>query len=125
MNCHVLAPTGICLHCGSDDLARWLDGVGVDWSSRFAIEHFLQESLTPVDADETFEEMVRSSYPKMANVGWMRFDTVDLLKSEESISWWIARDEYISELESNEEIVSFDGGHTYYWVCDLEFLVSV
>lgn len=124
MNCHVVAPSGVCKHCKNDDLARWLDGVGVDWSPSFAIQNFLKEKLNPVDLDEAFEVKVRCSYPKKCTVGWMRFDTVDLLKSEEPISWWVARDEYISELESNEEIISFDGGHSYYWVSDLEFLVD-
>jgi hypothetical protein len=44
------------------------------------------------------------------------------MKSQDPISWRIARDEYIDELTSDEQIVSFDNGATYYWAHDLESL---
>ncbi|MFA5582610.1 MAG: hypothetical protein WDA09_00215 [Bacteriovoracaceae bacterium] len=122
MSCYVKALTGKCPSCHSDDLAKWMDGVGLDWNLNFAIEHILQEELTAINTDEVFEDMISSCYPIETVVGWMKFDTCDLMKSQDPISWRIARDEYIDELESDEEIVSFDNGSTYYWVHDLEGL---
>ena len=54
----------------------------------------------------------------------MNFDTVELMKSQDPISWKIARDEYESELESDEQIISFDNGSTYYWIHDLESFID-
>ena len=122
MGCYIKSPQGICPSCHSDDLARWMDGVGLDWNLTFAIEHILQEALIPVDQDEAFEDSIRGCYPETIQVGWMTFDTCDLMKSQDPISWKIARDEYIDGLESDDEIMSFDNGMTYFWVHDLELL---
>lgn len=122
MSCHIKAPKGICPSCHSDDLARWMDGVGLDWNLEFAIEYILQEELTAIDTEEVFEDMIRSCYSEETVVGWMKFDTCDLMKSQDPISWRIARDEYIEELESEDEIMSFDNGSTYYWLRDLQNL---
>lgn len=124
MSCYIKAPQGICPSCHSDDLAKWMDGVGLDWNLNFAIEHILQEELTPVNLDEVFEDMIRSCYPEETVVGWMKSDTVDLMKSQDPISWNIARDEYIDGLESDDKIISFDNSSTYYWKYDLESLLE-
>lgn len=124
MSCYIKASQGVCLSCRSDDLARWMDGVGLDWELNFAIEYILQEELTAIDTEEVFEEMIRSCYPEETVVGWMKFDTCDLMKSQDPISWRIARDEYIDSLEQDEEIMSFDNGETYFRASDLEELLE-
>lgn len=120
--CYIKAPKGVCPQCHSDDLMRTMDGVGCDWNIDFAVEYILQEELTPVDTETTFEDLIRSCYPEETTVGWMKFDTCDLMKSQDPIAWRIARDEYIDSLVEDEQIVSFDNGANYYWVHDLESL---
>ena len=122
--CYIDAPTGVCPVCHSDDLMRHLAGVGVEWGTSWVIKHILEDELTAVDADKVFEESMRQCYPEETIVGWMSFDTVDLMKSQDPISWRIARDEYIDSLAEDEEIISFDNGSSYYWVHDLESLVE-
>ncbi len=122
--CYIKAPKGVCPQCHSDDLMRHLEGVGVEWGTDWVIKHILLEELTPVDADEVFEDSIRGCYPEETKVGWMTFDTVELMKSQDPISWKIARDEYESELESDEQIMSLENGSTYYWVHDLESLID-
>ncbi len=120
--CYVKANKGVCPQCNSDDLMRHLEGVGCEWGTDWVIKHILQEELTEIDTDEVFEESIRGSYSEVTEVGWMKFDTIDLMKSQDPISWRIAKDEYIDYLEQDEEIVSFDGGSNYYWKHDLESL---
>ena len=122
--CYIKAPTGVCPECHSDDLMRHLDGVGVEYGTDWVIKHILEEELTPVDIDEIFEESIRQCYPEETQVGWMTFDTVELMKSQDPISWNIARDEHIDSLVEDEQIISLDGGSNYYWVYDLESLVE-
>ncbi len=114
--CYIKAPKGVCPKCHSDDLMRHLDGVGVEWGTDWVIKHILQEELTSVDIDETFEESVRQCYPEEVTVGWITVDTVEVLKSQDPTSWRIARDEYIDELVAIEEIISYDDGITFYWL---------
>lgn len=120
--CYIDAPNGVCSNCHSDDLMRHLDGVGVEWGTSWVIKHILAEELTSVDADEIFEESMRECYPEETTIGWMKFDTVELMKSQDPISWKMARDEYINSLESDEQIISFDGGSNYYWTNEIESL---
>ncbi len=88
------------------------------------MECILQEELTLVNTEEAFEDMIRSCYPEKTVVGWMKFDTCELMKTQDPISWRSVRDEYIDELESEEEIISFDNGQTYYRASDLEELLE-
>lgn len=120
MNCYSKEHQDNCSNCDSDDLARWMDGIGLDWNLNFAMEHILREKLISFNPEQEFEEMVRSCYSDETIVGWMKFNTCELLKSQDPISWRIARDEYIDELIAEEKIFSFDNGSTYYWTRDLE-----
>jgi hypothetical protein len=121
---YIECPTGRCPKCGSDDLMRQLDGVGVEYGTSWIIEHFLKQELSPVDIEEAFEETIRGVYPESTKVGWMTFDTVTLMKEQDPISWRCAVSEYESEEESEGNIISFDGGSTYYWTHDLENLLA-
>lgn len=122
--CYIKAPKGVCPECHSDDLMRSMDGVGCDWSIDFAIKAILEEKLTPVDTESAFEDMIRSCYPEETTVGWMKFDTCDLMKSQDPISWRIALDEYIDSLVEDGQIISFDNGTTFYWAFDLELIIA-
>ena len=48
--CYVICPTGRCSKCGSDDLMRHLDGVGVEWGTDWIIKELLS------DVDEVDQE---------------------------------------------------------------------
>lgn len=122
--CYVLAPKGVCPECHSDDLMRHLEGVGVEWGVNWVIKYILDEELTSVDVEEAFEDMVRSCYPEETEVGWMKLDTVQLLKDGDPISWRCALSDYQSEEESEGTIMSFDNGSTYYRTSDIEELLS-
>lgn len=122
--CYIKAPKGVCPECRSDDLMRHLESVGCEWGTDWVIKHILQEELTPVDTDEAFEDSIRSCYPDETVVGWLKLDTVEILKSQDPIAWRIARDEYIDSLIEDEQVVSFDNGENYYWINDLESLVE-
>lgn len=123
-SCYKAAPSGYCKTCGSDDLMRLVEGVGCEYGTDWVIKHILETELTPVDLEEAFEQSVRECYPEETTVGWMKFDTCDLMKSQDPISWQIARDEYIDGLESDEQILSFDNGANYHWVHDLESFIE-
>lgn len=42
----------------------------------------------------------------------------------DEISWDMAKDEYISSLEGDEEIMSFNNGLNYYWTADIKDLIE-
>ncbi len=122
--CYIKAPKGVCPQCHSDDLMRHLEGVGVEWGTSWVIKHILQEELTPIDIEDAFEESVRQCYPEEVTVGWSTVDTVEVLKSQDPISWRCAQSDWESQEEEEGNIMSFDNGSTYYWTHDLEELVD-
>lgn len=86
------------------------------------IKHILETELTPVDLEEAFEQSVRECFPETTKVGWCEFDTVTLLKELDPVSWRCAFSDYESQEVDEGNIVSFDGGTTYYYNYDFESL---
>lgn len=122
--CYKEAPIGRCNSCGSDDLMRILPGVGCEYGTDWVIRHILNDEIEAANLEEAFEESVRECYPEETKVGWMTFDTVTLMKEQDPISWRCALSEYESEEDSEGNIVSFDGGSTYYNLYDIEKLLD-
>lgn len=69
-SCYQDCPDGQCETCGSDDLMRHLEGVGVEYGTDWVIKSILEEELTSIDTEEVFEDMIRSCYPEETAVGW-------------------------------------------------------
>ena len=64
--------------------------------------------------------MIESCYSTETKVGWLELSTADILKTMDEV----AKDEYISSLAEDEEVMSFDNGSTYYWTHDIENLIE-
>lgn len=122
-SCYKAAPSGCCKICGSDDLMRFIEGVGCEYGTDWVIKHILKTELTTVDLEDSFEQSVRDCYPETTKVGWCEFDTVTLLKEQDPVSWQCALAEYESQEADEENVISFDGRMTYYSVGDLESLI--
>ncbi|MDE0517945.1 MAG: hypothetical protein OXH36_00095 [Bdellovibrionales bacterium] len=101
-----------------------MEGVGVEYGTEWVIEHILKEHLEPVNQTENFKDMIEGCYPTETQVGWLELSTVDILKKMDEIAWDIAKDEYISSLEEDKEVMSFDNGSTYFWTHDIENLIE-
>lgn len=121
--CYREAPSGQCATCASDDLMRLLPGEGCEYGTDWIVKSILETELTAVDLDEEFEEHVRQCYPEMTQAGWMTFDTVTLMKSQDPIGWSCAQSEWESQEADEGNIISFDGGSTYYRISDIEALL--
>lgn len=122
--CYQNAPSGICSECGSDDLARLVPSVGLDWGTEWIVEHILETELTHVNQEDAFEESIRQCCPETTQVGWMTFDTVELMKTQDPISWQIAALEFESEQESEETIYSPNSGAHFYWTHEVTTLIE-
>lgn len=119
-NDYIDCPTGRCPKCGSDDLMRSVVGVGCEYGLSWVIEHVLESELTPVNIEEDFEQSIRESYPESCVVGWMTFDSVSVMKEMDPIAWRCAQGDFESQEESEGNILSLDGGSTYYRVSEIE-----
>ena len=113
-SCYKNAPTGKCSSCGSDDLMRLLPNVGCEYGTKWIVQHILETEFKTVDLEEVFEQSIQGIYPETTQVGWMTFDTIELMKSNDPISWQIAISEWASQEEEEENLITFDNGSNYY-----------
>lgn len=123
-SCYKTAPSGCCKTCDSDDLMRLVEGVGCEYGTDWIIKRILETELTPVDLEKTFEQFVRECYPEETTVGWVKFDTVTLLKEQDPVSWQFALSEYESQEAEEGNIISFDNGSNYYPRSEVEGLLE-
>ena len=123
-SCYIKAPTSRCNNCGTDDLMRLLEGIGCEWGTEWVVDEILKEHLEPVNQTEAFEDMIEGCYPTETKVGWLELNTADILKTMDEVAWNMAKDEYISGLEEDEEVIIFDNGSIYYWAHDIESLIE-
>jgi len=122
--CYQFAPTGRCPICGSDDLMRHLNGVGVEYGTDWVIRHLVAESLTPVDEDAAFEESVSQLYPEEVTIGWITVDTARAIRELDPVSWDLARSEWIDAEVSDGNLLTFDHGGAYFWQSDVQHFVE-
>lgn len=108
-----------CPKCHSDDLARLLSGVGVDWGILWILEHIVAEKVPPVNIDELFEDHVSDCYGEDCQIGWIKIDTAHAVKNLDPVSWQMDKSEYADSLIEDGELLEGQDG-MYYWVSDIE-----
>ncbi|MCX6127409.1 MAG: hypothetical protein NTV34_22030 [Proteobacteria bacterium] len=122
--CYCAAPSGRCPKCHSDDLARELPGIGLDWGTDWIILEILKEHLTEVNISECFEQSMSDCYPETTQIGWLKYDTVTALKALDPVSWELAESEWIDNEVSDGNLITFDHGSTHYWVSEVEQFIE-
>lgn len=109
-----------CDGCGSDDLMREVKGVGVEYGVDWIIKHLLNSNLNPVDEEEFFDNFLEDSYGCDFSIGPWSFPVVDTIKTMDHILYKNELSNYISSLEEDGIVVSFDYGENYYHVDELD-----
>ena len=122
--CYSAAPTGRCPKCHSDDLARELLGVGLDWGTDWIIPEILKEHLTEANISECFEQSMTECYPETTEIGWLKYDTPTAMKVLDPVSWDIAESEWLDNEVSDGNLISFDNGSTHYSVSEIEQFIE-
>jgi len=114
-NCYRVCPTGRCPVCGSDDLMRHLEGVGVEYGYEWVIEHLLKTELNGMDEeeqDEIFADYVDSDYGDkdgQIKIGWITVNVSTAIKELDPVFWGMGLDEYFDDPDQYLEL----DGKTY------------
>lgn len=123
-NCYEPALTGRCDQCGSDDLMRLVPGVGVEYGLDWVAEHLVSDRLSPVDVDAAFQEFVAECYPEPVKIGWIEPDVASAIKALDPVSWNLAQSEWVDNEVSDDVLVTFDNGSTYYRASEVEQMLE-
>lgn len=113
-----------CNICGSDDLMRELEGVGVEYGVDWIISHLIRESVQEVDVENIHDEMMREIYGEEVEVGPFKFDPVDIIKTMDPVSYKMSVSDYIDSLVDDEQLITFDNGGSYCWTSSVELFLD-
>lgn len=87
-----------CHKCGSDDLMRHMEGVGVEWGIEWVIEYLIEQECEEVEFDDdSYDEMLDECNPTVT-IGYSNFEASTILKELDPICYRIGRDEYFDNL---------------------------
>lgn len=119
--CYKLAPTGRCKQCGSDDLMRHVEGVGVEYGTDWIISHLIETHCTPVDGDEMFEELLDECYPEVT-VGGCCWSPSQVMKELDPVCFNIGVTENLDSMVEDDQLYEHDGD--YYTLDDIEDMLD-
>ena len=122
-SCYTEAPTGVCALCGSDDLARIMDGIGVEFGIAWVIQHLIESNLIPINTEAAFQEFINECYPATTKVLWLELDSVTIAKEIDPISWEMAKSEFVDSQIDEGFYVTFDDGK-YFSTDDVETFLN-
>ena len=84
------------------------------------MSHLIEDNLSPLDVEQSFEDTLSGCYPETVKVGWLELDTITVLKEQDPVSWRIAMGEHMDAEVEDGNAFTLDGGSSYFWTHDLE-----
>lgn len=67
---------------------------------------------------------MREVYPEETKIGFLNYDTVSAMKELDPVAWDLAQSEWIDGEESEDNLISFDNGSTYFNVSEIESFIA-
>jgi len=101
----------VCPKCGTDDLMRELEGVGVEYGYDWIMEHIVKEEGTAIDADEMYADLLDECYEPF-KMGDLEYSPSQVLKDVDPTAYRIGKQDYLDSLVEDGQLVCLDG--TYY-----------
>lgn len=105
-----------CPYCGSDDLMREVEGVGVEWGYGWVIEHLIETEGEKVDIEELYRDLLDEIYP-VVKFGELEYSPSTVLEAVDETAFRIGCNDYADSLTEDEKLVCLNG--SYYRVDDL------
>lgn len=106
----------ICPKCGSDDLMREVEGVGVEWGYDWVIDHIVETEGEKVDIEELYRDLLDEIYEPI-KFGELEYSPSHVLESVDPTAFRIGCNDYADSLMEDGALVCLKG--TYYRVDDL------
>ncbi len=95
-----------CPKCGSDDLMREVDGVGVEYGIEWVMKHLVETEGEPVDIEELYRDLLDECYQPV-KFGELEYSPSQVLESVDPLAFRMGASEYAdSEIEDGRLIES-------------------
>ena len=105
-----------CPKCGSDDLMREVEGVGVEWGYDWVIEHLVETLGEKVDIEELYRDMLDEVYEPV-KFGDLEYSPSVVLEAVDETAFRIGCNEMAENMVHDEVLVCLNG--IYYRIEEL------
>jgi hypothetical protein len=97
-----------CPKCGSDDLMREVEGVGVEWGYDWVIEHLVKEEGEAVDISELYRDLLDEVYPAV-KFGELEYSPSTVLESVDPMAFRMGCNEYADSEVQDGRLIELNG----------------
>lgn len=105
-----------CPKCGSDDLMREIEGVGVEWGYDWVIDHLVVTEGEQVDIEELYRELLDEIYEPI-KFGELEYCPSQVLEAVDPTAFRMGCNDNADSLMEDDQIVYLNGN--YYRVDNL------
>ena len=99
-----------CPKCGSDDLMRELEGVGVEWGTDWIVEHLVREEGEEVDIAELYRDLLDEIYDPI-KFGELEYSPSMVLESVDRVAFEMGCDEYADSELDDGRLIELNGSY--------------
>jgi hypothetical protein len=99
-----------CPKCGSDDLMREVEGVGVEWGDDWIIDHIVETEGEKVDIEELYRELLDEIY-KPVRFGELEYCSSTVLEMVDHTAFRIGCNENADSLVEDGQLVCLNGNY--------------
>jgi hypothetical protein len=97
-----------CPKCGSDDLMRELEGVGVEWGTDWIVEHLVEEEGEEVDTAEFYRDLLDEIYEAI-KFGELEYSPSMVLETVDRVAFEMGCDEYADSEVEEGRLIELNG----------------
>lgn len=99
-----------CPKCGSDDLMRELEGVGVEWGTDWIVEHLVSIEGEEVDTEELYRDLLDEIYEPI-KFGDLEYSPSLVLESVDQVAFSMGCDDNADNEVQEGRLIELDGSY--------------
>ncbi|AQT68785.1 hypothetical protein STSP2_01958 [Anaerohalosphaera lusitana] len=119
--CYIKVEGENCPRCGSDDLMRHLEGVGVEYGTEWIIESLIENNCEPINEEEAYSELLDEIYGEVQFDGIVFYPS-DIIRELDPVAFRCGCNDYLAAEESDGQLYEVNG--RYYRLYDIEEMIA-
>lgn len=99
-----------CPKCGSDDLMREVEGVGVEWGTDWIMDHIVETEGETVDIEELYRDLLDEVYEPI-KFGELEYNPATVLESVDQTAFRVGCNDYADGLIEDGQLIYLNGNY--------------
>ena len=99
-----------CPKCGSDDLMREVEGVGVEWGYDWVIDHLVETEGEKVDIEELYRDLLDEIYEPI-KFGELEYCPSQVLEAVDPTAFRMGCNDNADSLMEDDQLVCLNGNY--------------